>query len=302
MSPIVLTPLDAPSTGLESASTTILRIPFTRNGELTDPESVTLTDQGATYGVKRLDTGEVVVAAGTVMVRESEGVYTYSFDDPAPGLTYRYSVAALIGAQVYYQEGTTQGGWADFRELASELDRLVVPYAGGAPLPVVHQIEARILRDFCRETEVWEYTYEGETIADDAAIPLVLPPSTHLWRFKSATIDEVQQLVSVLAPGDAGLEFVYAPTEAGLVVAVTVVLVPTLDCVMAPAWLIEQYGDGLVSGVLAYLLGMADKPWYSPKSVEKYFGEFRSAVATACGQALTLRGPARSYAIGGMAI
>jgi hypothetical protein len=98
--------------------------------------------------------------------------------------------------------------------------------------------------------------------------------------------------VKILRPGDTGLEFMIAPAEDGMAVSVTVVLMPTLDCAMAPTWLIERYGDGLVSGVLAYLLGMASKPWYDPKSALRYFSDWRSAIGDARSEVMTKRGPA----------
>jgi len=77
---------------------------------LTDMDSVLLRDKDGTYGVKRNDTGEVVVAAGTAMTKESTGVYTHTFDDPALDLTYTYVL------QVTYtdDDGRTEVYWSEF--------------------------------------------------------------------------------------------------------------------------------------------------------------------------------------------
>lgn len=63
---------------------------FTMTGDT--PNTVILTDAGATYGVKRNDTNAVVVAAGTPMVAGVPGVWTYTFTDPLAGLAYTYSI------------------------------------------------------------------------------------------------------------------------------------------------------------------------------------------------------------------
>jgi hypothetical protein len=46
-------------------------------GVLEDATTVTLSDSGATYGIKVNSSGAVAVAAGTAVVNSSEGVYTY---------------------------------------------------------------------------------------------------------------------------------------------------------------------------------------------------------------------------------
>jgi len=49
---------------------------------------VRLSDPTGTYGIKRNDTDAVVVPAGTAMTDLGGGSYGYTFDDPAPDLTY----------------------------------------------------------------------------------------------------------------------------------------------------------------------------------------------------------------------
>lgn len=54
---------------------------------LTDVTSALLSDPTGTYGVKRNDTGAVVVADGTEMTHSATGIYDYSFTDVA-GVAY----------------------------------------------------------------------------------------------------------------------------------------------------------------------------------------------------------------------
>ena len=51
------------------------------DGVLTNADAVTLA-------VVRTDTGSVIVVAGTPMTNMGAGVYQYTFDEPAPSLTY----------------------------------------------------------------------------------------------------------------------------------------------------------------------------------------------------------------------
>lgn len=53
-----------------------------------------LSSADGTFGVKRLDTGAIVIAAGTPMTRHS-GDYQFVFNAPAPGLTYAWGVKAV---------------------------------------------------------------------------------------------------------------------------------------------------------------------------------------------------------------
>lgn len=73
---------------------------FLVNGSLTDADAVVLSDSTATYGIKRHDTDEVIVAAGTAMDHESTGVYSTTFTY-VPGVIYDYAVQFTRGASVY---------------------------------------------------------------------------------------------------------------------------------------------------------------------------------------------------------
>jgi hypothetical protein len=86
---------------------TTLRVQITIGGVLADVAGVTLSDavSGAIYGVRRTDTGAVVVAAGTAMTRVSAGVYEYEYSD-SPGVPYDWRFAAVYGGETYIGGGT----------------------------------------------------------------------------------------------------------------------------------------------------------------------------------------------------
>src|SRR4051812_47182862 len=65
-----------------------------------------LRDAAGAYGVKRLDTGAVVVAAGVDVPRVSTGVYEYVLTDPSAGLTYQYAITMVYLGETYVFERT----------------------------------------------------------------------------------------------------------------------------------------------------------------------------------------------------
>lgn len=77
---------------------------------LTDATSVVLSDPTGTFGVKRDDTGAMVVAAGTVMPRLEAGTYQYTFAAPAAGLTYTWYAEWVYGGATYRAEFTLVAG------------------------------------------------------------------------------------------------------------------------------------------------------------------------------------------------
>lgn len=80
-----------------------IRQVFKVNGVPTDVVSAVLSDPTGTYGVKRTDTDEVVVADGTEMLRVDTGTYEYQFDDEV-GVPYTAFVEFLYGSSTYFFE------------------------------------------------------------------------------------------------------------------------------------------------------------------------------------------------------
>lgn len=84
--------------------TITIRRTFQVDGVYVDPTSVKLSDPTGTYGVKRDDTGAVVVADGTAMEKVTTGIYQYSFTEPADGLSYTAYVEIVYGGATYHFE------------------------------------------------------------------------------------------------------------------------------------------------------------------------------------------------------
>lgn len=76
---------------------------FKVDGVLTDVTTAKLSDPTGTYGVKRNDTDEVVVADGTDMTKSATGTYEYSFTD-VQDVSYTAYVEFIYGGATYHFE------------------------------------------------------------------------------------------------------------------------------------------------------------------------------------------------------
>src|SRR5687767_10513810 len=90
-------------------STTTIVFRFNVNGSPADVTSAVLRDPTNAFGVRRVDTGATVVAAGTALTHQSTGTYTHAFADPAPGLVYNYWVEAVYNGVTYRFEKNLSG-------------------------------------------------------------------------------------------------------------------------------------------------------------------------------------------------
>jgi len=80
------------------------------NGALTDVTSVALEDRTDTFGVRRTDTGDIVVGTGTAMTNSSLGTYTNTFADPSSGVVYEYEYKAVINGVTHYRNKLAEQG------------------------------------------------------------------------------------------------------------------------------------------------------------------------------------------------
>jgi len=111
-------------------ATRTVKATFRVNGVPTDPTSAVLSDEAGDFGIKRDDTGAVVVAAETEMSREAEGVYSYTFT-ATEGVAYTAWVQFEYGESKYWSEhdfpaitpaeesGTTSVSFTELRERVS---------------------------------------------------------------------------------------------------------------------------------------------------------------------------------------
>jgi hypothetical protein len=107
----------------------IIRFTIKIDGILTDAESCVLSDPTGTYGVRRTDTLEAVVAADTALTRLSAGTYEYSFTDPELDLAYSYYVKYILNGATYYSEGEiageASGGFKTLSDIKADVLRIL---------------------------------------------------------------------------------------------------------------------------------------------------------------------------------
>jgi len=81
-----------------------LRFTTQVNDAAHDVDSVVLCDPTSTFGLKRDDTGAIVVAANTPMTRTALGTYEYDFTEPSDGIEYTYWVKWTYNGETNYNE------------------------------------------------------------------------------------------------------------------------------------------------------------------------------------------------------
>ena len=76
-------------------------VKFKVGGVLTNVTSAKLSDAAAAYGIKRNDTGAVVVADNISMDHDGDGLYSYTFTDPANDLVYTAAFEFVYSGATY---------------------------------------------------------------------------------------------------------------------------------------------------------------------------------------------------------
>lgn len=84
-----------------TGSTIVLDEKFKIGDTYIDPTYVKLSDPTGAFGVRRTDTGEIVVADAVSMTKSSTGQYTYTFTEPEASLTYEYWVEWVYDGETY---------------------------------------------------------------------------------------------------------------------------------------------------------------------------------------------------------
>ena len=92
-------------------STTTVRRTFKKDSVLTNVSSVEFAGTGTEHGISRSGSTAAVVASTTVPTNDATGIYSTTFTDPAPGLTYtvRWKIVPDAGDSAHFFEDTYQG-------------------------------------------------------------------------------------------------------------------------------------------------------------------------------------------------
>jgi hypothetical protein len=91
-------------------STLTIRKTWNVDGAPANPDSVVLCDPTGAFGIRRDDTGAVIVAAGTPMTEAATGVFEYTVAGVDPGTTYTAWIEIVYGGETYRFEVTAVAG------------------------------------------------------------------------------------------------------------------------------------------------------------------------------------------------
>jgi uncharacterized phiE125 gp8 family phage protein len=157
-------------------------------GVLTDATSVALSDATATYGVKRTDTGAIVVAAGTAMTKIETGVYRYTIDDAIAGVTYTWFIRTILNGRTYYKEGsrTIPADAGDTTRQLSRWTNVTTP-AGLLSLSLV-KAHCRVDADV-EDEQIGLYLAAATDYAEDAMYCSLMPRSIQAVFYAGEPID-----------------------------------------------------------------------------------------------------------------
>lgn len=91
-------------------STKRIDFSFKIEGVLTDATSLKLSNTAGTFGARRQDTGEVIVADGTDFIRDDIGLYHFIFLDLVDSKIYEYWIERVYTGNTRHSERTFVAG------------------------------------------------------------------------------------------------------------------------------------------------------------------------------------------------
>lgn len=241
----------------------VLRKTFRIDDVLTDMTSVLLSDVTGAFGVKRNDTDAVVVPDGTPMVRESIGVYSYEFLDPAYGLTYTYSLEFTYQGETHHLENEFRGPVLEAPSAPATLD-ITYPsllaevarylgYPGDTTLLTGEQLREC---DACVQTGYRRFVYPDLVLGEK---------NQHLWSFLTPTMSlELWPAVSV----DADVTVSAAYSAATGLTTITATEDSFYRTMLGKAITVIDVGGVTISGYVSATVVTAtgDVAWDGPKT------------------------------------
>lgn len=266
-------------------------------GVLTNASVASLGDASGGYGVRRLDTGAVVVAAGVGVTNVSTGLYSYSIADVVAGVEYVYSFHFVTaeGQSIYVQGSKRAPQTGNLYDLLPQ----VAPYVSDCPAAVVKQQLRAAAWDFFQETEVWQEALSAiDSEEDEDTYALETDYAAVIVRVRKVEVDEVDQCgrFTVNAAGSE-LTLLNVPAEDDLAIVPYVTFKPLESCVEYPSWLLGRWGYPIVRGALWRLLSMEGEAWYRPRLAMQERAEFDRAVGRARWETVTELGPAEQRVV-----
>lgn len=153
---------------------TQMRLEIRTDDDLNPAQGVTLQDSTSTFGVRRKDTQEIIVASGTAMVQDAADprIWRYTVADVAPGVTYEWVARIDHGDAIdFFETEDTPPDEAECNALLNvgQVDALLAIHVLSADLADWSALSAAdkgVL--ICRAQAMIDAgTYKGQKWADD---------------------------------------------------------------------------------------------------------------------------------------
>ena len=246
-------------------STTTITKKFKVDGILADPTSFTVAAATGVYGVRRQDTGAVVVASGIALVRDSLGIYHLSWEDPAAGLVYEYVLRCVYAGETHYFAGIVVGGSGPDYAGIYDLVPLVQPYCAQAPEPLIQQELRNAADELCRKSFAWAADVVLTLVADQAVYTMTAPYGGRITHVMRAWDEDKVPVPTYYDQGNTlTLGWLPGTADEGKTLTVRVAVRPVSLGVLLPSVLLSDYGRGIAAGARARLQSQAGEPWFSP--------------------------------------
>lgn len=150
-----------------------------------------------------------------------------------------------------------------------------------------------VVKEFCSDSNVWQQQFEFDAIARTTTPSQA--PDDYTYTLYPPTGAKIVRIIGVVDPNDAPVRaslvepdavFLERAVNADATMRVLAVLTVTDPVArsgepMAPDWLIEEFNDVLLDGILARMMSQAAKPYSSPATGAFHYGMFRSGVSRA---------------------
>jgi hypothetical protein len=144
-----------------------------------------------------------------------------------------------------------------------------------------------VWREFLIESEVWREDLAAFDAVQDQATYTLSPSAGVINRIIKVNIDDStvdMDPKGYYLDGVATLTFEedYVPSESGTAnIAVQVALEPDVNGTAGPAWVMNRWSEGLVSGAQARLYAMKGRQWYDPGLFQLRRSDFNTAMGDA---------------------
>jgi len=174
----------------------------------------------------------------------------------------------------------------------SDLYPLVTPELPGCPLPLILQRIRKVIIEFCRDSQAWEYDLDPINVRDGTTdYDLDLDTA-------EAVIDQIQEVLLEDSEIFQGEDFIMAsPVLLSLIeepsadvdggLEVTVSLRPSRTATTIDPRLFDDWADCWAAGVKAELMVMPGKPWTDQSLSRFYKAEYHKGLSQAKNRAAT---------------